>query len=179
LAGLNDRERISMARPTRPVRANRRPAVALGSLLVAGSLVFAGCASNNGRALAQQACQRVDQSIALYQRSRHDPSPSQSATEAATAVDQLRTGALPPASLAAGDDPQWQALATDLEESSRVPEGDLIPSMEQQCQLADSAGPVPVGGNPGTGGGSATTMGPATTTTTTTTSGTGTGSSGT
>jgi hypothetical protein len=95
-----------------------------------------GCASQDGAALAKQACGYVSSSISLYQSSLTPADKSTSTHLQDQAYDQLQL-ALQPAALAAGDDPQWQALMTTISESSRVPEGVLVSALQQQCAVAE------------------------------------------
>jgi hypothetical protein len=111
-----------------------RCGVAIASLVVAGTL--AGCATSHALALAQLACEHVSHSISDYQDSLNATNPTTTANDQSAALLQLRY-ALTSAALAAGQDGQWQALMTTLAESSRVPEADLIPALEAQCQTAE------------------------------------------
>jgi uncharacterized protein (DUF1501 family) len=104
--------------------------------VVAGSALAAGCATQNGAALAKQACGYVNSSLSLYESSL-TPAHHDDATHLQDeAYDQLQLG-LQPAAIAAGDDPKWQALMTTISESSRVPEGVLVSALQQQCAVAD------------------------------------------
>ena len=112
-----------------------RALFALGAI-VAGSALTAGCASQDGAALAKQACGYVEMSLSLYKESL-TPAHHYEATHLQDqAYNQLQLG-LQPAAIAAGDDPRWQALMTTISESSRVPEGVLVSALEQQCAVAD------------------------------------------
>jgi hypothetical protein len=119
--------------------------------MAAGSAVAAGCGTQDGDALAKQACGYVTSSITLYESSLSDKSASGEIHLQDEAYDQLQLG-LQPAALAAGDNGQWQALMTTISESSRVPEGVLVSALRQQCAVAETPGatPPPPGSTPGT-----------------------------
>jgi hypothetical protein len=110
---------------------------------VAGLAVVIGCSitltacSGNGDSLARQACGHVDSSIALFKRSASDPDPTTSAALVKQAYLELRD-ALPLSAQAAEQNSRWQALMTDVAESNRVDESYLVPSLQDQCAVADS-----------------------------------------
>lgn len=131
-------------------------------LLVAGAvaavaLPLGACANSQALEEARQACDHVNRSVALFHRSDAAP-PAAQAADRARALAELRR-ALPIAAIAAGQEPQWQALMTDIAEANRVPEADLVSSLHQLCSVADSPGGIGGGGNnPGLpGGGSVST----------------------
>ncbi len=119
--------------------------------MTAGSTVVAACGTQNGDALAKQACGYVYSSISFYESSLGDKPASQASHLQTEAYDQLQLG-LQPAALAAGDNGQWQGLMTTISESSRVPEGVLVSALRQQCAVAETPGatPPPPGTTPGT-----------------------------
>lgn len=100
--------------------------------------VLSGCAGSHGLALARQACNDVNRSLAIYQSSQKLPA-SESQAEQEQALSQLRA-ALPIAASAAGEDSQWQALMTTLSESTRVPESGLVHALSAQCAVVESSG---------------------------------------
>ncbi len=102
------------------------------------SVALGGC-SQQGLALARQACDHVDRSIRLYETSQRSTATS-SATDAAQAYDQLRL-ALPLAAQATSADGQWNALMTTISESARVDEGHLLIALQAQCAAAESNQP--------------------------------------
>jgi hypothetical protein len=122
-----------------------RSVLALGAI-VALSTILTSCATQDGDALAKQACVYVNTSINLYQSSLSKKTSHEENHLQDEAYDQLQLG-LQPASLAAGDDGQWQGLMATIGESSRVPEGLLVGALQQQCQLAQDPNGSP---NPGT-----------------------------
>lgn len=103
---------------------------------MAGSALATGCATQDGAALAKQACGYVETSLSLYQSSLTPANHHEATHLQDQAYDQLQLG-LQPAAIAAGDDPRWQALMTTISESSRVPEGVLVSALQQQCAVAD------------------------------------------
>lgn len=107
------------------------------SALVVGSLAASGCASQNGAALAKQACTYVSSSISTYESSLKSKSHSEELHLQDEAYDKLQLG-LQPAALATGDSGQWQALMATISESSHVPEGLLVDALQQQCAVADN-----------------------------------------
>ena len=117
-----------------------RTVAAVAACLVAGAGLSA-CSHGDALSLARQACGHVQRSIGLYERSTTEGPPSQQA-DAAAALAELRA-ALPLAATAAGEDGQWQAFVTTLAESSRVPEGDLVPALQAQCADASTNGSTP------------------------------------
>jgi hypothetical protein len=110
--------------------------------VAAGSVVAAGCGTQDGDALARKACVYVNSSITLYDSSIAKKTSTQVAHLQDEAYYQLQLG-LQPAALAAGDNGQWQALMTTISESSRVPEGVLVSALRQQCAVADTPGATP------------------------------------
>jgi hypothetical protein len=106
-----------------------------------GALVVSGCGAQDGAALAKQACGYVNSSIALYQSSLSKKNSADATHLQDEAYNELQLG-LQPASLAAGDDQQWQALQTTISETSRVPEGVLVSALQLQCAAADGGAQV-------------------------------------
>jgi hypothetical protein len=108
-------------------------------ILTIGALVFvvSACSASHAQSLAVSACQKVNSAIAIYDNAKNisDVRLRQSQDQKSLAL--LRQ-ALPIASVAAGQDPSYQALQADLSETSRVSESNLIPSLKQQCSLIDS-----------------------------------------
>ncbi len=94
------------------------------------SLALNSCSSQNASNLVRTACTYVNESISTYNQSASTQ--AQKAQNINKARIELRK-ALPLASIAAGEDPQYQALQATLSESSRVPEGDLIHALKLQC----------------------------------------------
>ena len=114
-----------------------RALFALGAI-AAGSALASGCATQDGAALAKQACGYVNSSISLYESSLTPAHHSEERNLQDQAYDQLQL-ALQPAAIGAGDDPKWQGLMTTISESSRVPEGVLVSALQQQCAVADTS----------------------------------------
>jgi hypothetical protein len=108
-------------------------------LLVGVPVVLAACSSTqDGQALAQQACVHVNRSVTEWVDSQR------AGTAAATvgalqqrAEQQLRL-ALPLAAAANSDDGTWNSLMTTISEIETVDEGHLVPALRAQCVLADS-----------------------------------------
>ena len=118
------------------------------ALCVLIGVVVGGCAQQNGIALARQACNHVNQSIALYENLQTRPASANAARERARAAAELLVAA-PLAAEAASDSAQWQALMATLSESGRVPESRLVHALTAQCasavhpDLAPPANPSP------------------------------------
>jgi hypothetical protein len=115
---------------------------------------MAGCANSNGVALARQACQHVERSLALYRDSLHAVSPAVTAAKQGKALAELHD-ALPIAATAAGEAGQFQGLMSTLEESDHLPESLLVHALGEQCAAANSNGeplptPPPTAGTPAT-----------------------------
>jgi hypothetical protein len=106
--------------------------------IAAASLLATGCGTQNGNALAKQACTDVNASIALYDSSIAAKNPAKKMQLQNEAYERLQL-ALQPAALADGDNGQWQALMATISESSRVPEGVLVSALRQQCSVADGS----------------------------------------
>ena len=125
-----------------------RASVAVGVTVVAGAL--SGCAGHNGTVLAQQACDHVDRSLALYRASRTATDPRVVATDQSEALSQLDV-ALPMAATAAGEAGQYQGLMSTLAESAHLPESLLVHALTLQCAAARNGGEPVVGPPPSTG----------------------------
>jgi hypothetical protein len=121
-------------------RRRGRATAAVAACVVAGAGLTA-CSKGDALSLARQACGHVQRSISLYDRSTTEP-PGPRQADATAALVELRA-ALPLAATAAGEDSQWQAFVTTLSESSRVPEGDLVPALQAQCADAGTNGSTP------------------------------------
>jgi len=122
-------------------------AAALGGIALGAT----GCSNSNALGLVRQACGHVHRSLDLYDRASTASSPAAKQAGQAAALAELRL-ALPLAGSAAGESPQWQALMTTLEESSRVPESVLVRALQQQCADASTGGqpaPPPTTSMPG------------------------------
>lgn len=112
--------------------------LAVGGIVAVGLGSALGACSDNGTALAKQACTHVNQSLSLLRQS-DQPARQEQATELKErAYVQLLT-ALPIAAQAASQDNQWQALMTTISEGNRVPETTLVSALTAQCQVADSS----------------------------------------
>ena len=88
--------------------------------------------------LARASCTHVNASIRLLGQAAHTPDATRADALRAKAYLQLLE-AIPIAAQAAYHDIEWQALSTTLSEANRVPERELIPSLQTQCQAADSS----------------------------------------
>ena len=131
-----------------PPRTGRRLALAA---VVTGAVGWglAGCANSAALGLVHQACHRVDASVALYQRALTQPDAAVAARDKERA-EALLQDAVPLATQAAGEAPQWQALMATVGETSRLPESDLVPALQAQCS------PSLMGGNQAPSGPSTT-----------------------
>ncbi len=101
------------------------------------ALLLSSCSSSEGRSLAKQACTYVNQSISNYNKGSKSKNPQIQHQYLNKAYVELRA-AEPLAAAAAGDDPTWQALATTVSESSRVPEKYLIHALIDECTAVNS-----------------------------------------
>jgi hypothetical protein len=112
-------------------------------LLGASSLIGAACGSGTSTALAKQACQHVNKSIALY----NTITPSTPAPDAASIAERAQgelLKALPYAADATSGNGSLNALMTTIGEASRVPEYLLIPTLQSQCKSLQKSNPYNV-----------------------------------
>lgn len=117
-------------------------------------LCLAGCSTApSAGANGARACQHVARSLSLYRAAAATADPQVAATYKREALDQLRA-ALPLAAIAATASGQWQALQTTLSESTRVPEGQLVNALSDQCPGAAPSS-TPAGQPSGSSGGTA------------------------
>ncbi len=112
------------------MRRGAAAAAAVAAVALAGVL-GAGCGSNQGAALAHEACTHVESSISLW-RTAATAGASRAGGLRARAYQELRE-AEPLAAAANSDDPDWNPLMTTLAESGQVPEGELIQALSAQC----------------------------------------------
>ena len=96
--------------------------------------VLTACAASAGD-LARSSCVHVDASIALFTKAEHTTDPAAAAALRSQAYLALLP-AIPIAAQAAYHDITWQALSTTLSEANRVPESELVPSLQAQCNSA-------------------------------------------
>jgi hypothetical protein len=134
-------------------RRSIRALVAAGAITTA-SIATSACGTQNGLALAKQACAYVNSSITTYESSLAIKDATTKAEVQQKAYNELQL-ALQPAALATTDNSQWQALMTTISESSRVPEGVLVSALQQQCAVANGGGNAP---SPASGGTTPTTV---------------------
>ena len=112
--------------------------LAVGLLAAVGAgTVLTACGASAGD-LARASCTHVNASIRLLGQAAHTPDATRADALRAKAYLQLLE-AIPIAAQAAYHDIEWQALSTTLSEANRVPEEELIPSLQTQCQAADSS----------------------------------------
>jgi hypothetical protein len=130
-AGGSARGEIPSAHPPRL----RRRLGACVVVMVGAGFGLTGCADSAALGLVHQACHRVDLSLALYQRSLNQPDAAVAARDKEKA-EALLQDAVPLATQAAGEAPQWQALMATVGETSRLPESDLVPALQAQCSAS-------------------------------------------
>ena len=80
----------------------------------------------------------MNASLVLLDKADHTTDPAAAAKLRNQAYLALLP-ALPIAAQAAYHDIQWEALSATLSEANRVPESELVPSLETQCHAADSS----------------------------------------
>ncbi len=95
------------------------------------SLGLAACGST-GQSQAVQACIQVNRSLMLYQASLHEPA-KKAADDQRKAQTEL-LAAEPLAAAATSADGSWNGLMTTLIESERVSEGNLVVSLQSECE---------------------------------------------
>ena len=113
-----------------------RLAAGVVAVLISGGALTA-CGASAGD-LAKASCSHVNASLALLSKARHATDPTTAASLREKAYIQL-LDAIPIAAQAAYHDIQWEALSATLSEANRVPEAELIPSLQSQCATADSS----------------------------------------
>jgi len=113
-----------------------RLAAGASALVVAGASLSA-CGASAGD-LARASCAHVNASIALTKKAAAATDPATAKALSDKAYLQL-LAAIPIAAQASYHDIQWEALSTTLSEANRVPEAELIPSLQTQCSAADAS----------------------------------------
>jgi hypothetical protein len=134
------------------------------ALAAGASLGLSACSTQDGQALAAQACVHVHRSISDYLRAVSPGTPAAAAAQLQRRADQELRVALPLAADANSDDGSWNALMTTISEGATVDEGRLVPSLRAQCVVA-SANPNVNPQSPGSDTGSGTGTGTVTSTT--------------
>ena len=135
--------------------ARRRRVWAGAVLLVVVPVCVAACSSQDGQALAQQACVHVHRSVTDWVDSQRAGTPAATVSSLRQHADQELRLALPLAAAATSDDGTWNSLMTTISEISTVDEGHLVPALQAQCVLADTnanVNPQNPNGNSGVGG---------------------------
>lgn len=135
----------------------RRRRVWAGTVLLVGvSFGLAACSSSQeGQALAQQACVHVNRSVTDWIAAQRSDTPATTAASLRQHAEQQLRLALPLAAAATSDDGTWNSLMTTISEIETVDEGHLVPALRAQCVLADSnpnVNPQSPNGNSGVGG---------------------------
>jgi hypothetical protein len=125
----------TLANRNRRLRAARIPVAALAAAASA-ALLLSGC-SNNGTALAKQACVHVDVSMRLYTEAEHAKTTATARKRVDEAANQLNQ-AEPLAARANSADPAYNPLMTTLQEIGRTSEANLIPALRAQCAAAQN-----------------------------------------
>lgn len=105
--------------------------------VTASGTAVAACGASAG-GLAKASCAHVNASLSLLNKAGHTTDASDAAELREKAYVQL-LAAIPIAAQAAYHDIQWEALSATLSEANRVPENELVPSLQTQCQSADSS----------------------------------------
>lgn len=124
-----------MRRGARPAAVR---AVALLALALVSALALSACSTQEGQALAQQACVHVHRSVADYLQAQRPGTAAATAAQLQKRADQELRAALPLAAAANSDDGSWNALMTTISEGATVDEGHLVPSLRAQCVVADA-----------------------------------------
>jgi hypothetical protein len=119
--------------------ARRRRVWAGAVLLAVVPVTLAACASTqDGQALAQQACVHVNRSVTDWIDSQRAGMPAATVAQLQVRAEQELRLALPLAAAANSDDGTWNSLMTTISEIETVDEGHLVPALHAQCVLADS-----------------------------------------
>lgn len=122
---------------TTGVRARLLRLVVGAIAVIASGSAVAACGASAGN-LAKASCSHVNASLSLLSKASHTADATQAAALREKAYIQL-LAAIPIAAQAAYHDIQWEALSATLSEANRVPESELVPSLQTQCQSADSS----------------------------------------
>jgi hypothetical protein len=100
---------------------------------------LAACTSTqDGQALAQQACVHVNRSVTDWVDAQRAGTPAATMAVLQQRAEQQLRLALPLAAAANSDDGTWNSLMTTISEIETVDEGHLVPALRAQCVLADS-----------------------------------------
>ena len=134
--------------PRRRTRKRRGTGLLALCSCVMSAAILTACGNSDGAALARQACQHVDRSIALYDASVTTPSAALADTRRNQALAQLQE-ALPLAANAASVAKQFQALMTTLAQGAHLPESNLVHALSAQCAAAQSTNELGPGPSPG------------------------------
>ena len=108
------------------------------ALAAGAALGLSACSTQNGQALAEQACVHVHRSVADYLRAVNPGTSAAAAAQLQKEADQELRVALPLAAAANSDDGSWNALMTTISEGATVDEGHLVPSLQAQCVVANA-----------------------------------------
>jgi hypothetical protein len=135
----------------------RRRRVWTGAVLLAVVPVgLAACSSSqDGQALAQQACVHVNRSVTDWIDSQRAGTPAATVAQLQQRAEQELRQALPLAAAANSDDGTWNSLMTSISEIETVDEGHLVPALHAACVQADSnqnVNPQTPNGNSGSNG---------------------------
>ena len=112
--------------------------MAVLALAGGAALGLSACSTQNGQALAQQACVHVRLSVSDYLRAVRPGTAAAAAARLQNQADQQLRDALPLAAAANSDDGSWNALMTTISEGATVDEGHLVPSLRAQCVVANA-----------------------------------------
>jgi len=106
-------------------------------VVTASGGTLTACAASAGD-LARASCVHVNASLALLAKAGHATDPNVAAKLRNQAYLALLP-AIPIAAQASYHDITWEPLSTTLSEINRVPESELVPSLQSQCQSADNS----------------------------------------
>jgi hypothetical protein len=125
-------------------------------LLAVIPVALAACSSSqDGQALAQQACVHVNRSVTDWVDSQRAGTPAATVAQLQQRAEQELRQALPLAAAANSDDGTWNSLMTSISEIESVDEGHLVPALHAACAQADSnqnVNPQTPNGNSGSNG---------------------------
>jgi hypothetical protein len=108
-------------------------------LLAVVPVALAACASTqDGQALARQACVHVNRSVTDWVDSQRAGTPAATVAQLQQRAEQELRQALPLAAAANSDDGTWNSLMTSISEIETVDEGHLVPALHAACAQADS-----------------------------------------
>ena len=118
----------------------RAQAAALALSVTALAIGTSACSNGNALGSGRSACKWVSTSIATLHGIASNATAEQRQQQTLLAQSQLLR-ALPEAASATSADGSYNALQTNIQEATRVPEAYLVPALVAMCKVIDSPTP--------------------------------------